>query len=368
MIYLSIFRSLFSFFKEWFNYFAAFLSLFFKSTNDIKLENIALRSQLIQYRQRYEKQKLPKPQPTPAFRQLWVILSKSLTNWKSLLIVVQPKTVIKWHRTAFKLHWKRKSKKIGRPKISEETINLIKQVHQENPLLSPEKIHEKLRLLGIKKPPAPNTIAKYVPSTRKPPTERQIQSWKTFLKNHQSVTWATDFLTMPTLTFGVLYVLIIIDHQTRKIVSFGVTTNPTAQWTVQQFRNATPFGVVPKYLVHDNDPIFRSEAFQRFLSSSGIISKRTAYRSPWQNPYAERVIGTIKRELLDHIIPINQLHLRKLLHEYINDYYNTNRTHQGLMGKTPVASRTYLPTSIAETKLEATPVLNGLYHTYKKIA
>ena len=350
------------------NYLIPFLSLFFKSSNDIKLENIALRSQLALYKQRYEKQKLPKPTPTPAFRQLWVILSKYLVNWKSHLVLVKPETVIKWHRTAFKLHWRRKSSKTGRPRISQETIKLIKRVHHENPLLSPEKIHEKLQLLGIEKPPAPNTIAKYIPSVRKPPTEKQIQSWKTFLKNHQSVTWATDFFTIPTLTFDVLYVLVIIDHQTRKIISFGVTYNPTAQWTIQQFRNATPYGEVPKYLIHDNDTIFHSKAFQRFLSSSGITSKKTAYRSPWQNPYAERVIGTIKRELLDQIIPLNQLHLHKLLHEYINDYYNTNRTHQGIEGKTPISSPVYIPTSAAETKLEATPVLNGLYHTYKKVA
>lgn len=172
------------------------LSLFLKSSNDIKLENIALRSQLALYQHRFEKQNLPKPQPTPAFRQLWVILSRYLVNWKSHLVLVKPETVIKWHRTAFKLHWKRKSRKTGRPKISQETIKLIKQVHQENPLLSPEKIHEKLSLLGIEKPPAPNTIAKYIPSIRKSPTEKQLQSWKTFLKNHQSVTWATDFFTI----------------------------------------------------------------------------------------------------------------------------------------------------------------------------
>ncbi|MFC7685769.1 transposase [Ureibacillus sp. GCM10028918] len=361
-------RSLILFLKEWCRYFLKFLHLYLKSSYANKMENIALRSQLALYVQRYEKYKLPKPRPTPAFRQLWVLLSKHIENWKDYLITVKPETVIKWHRTAFKFYWKQKSKKLGRPKTSLETIGLIKKIHKENSLLSPEKIHEKLRLLGIKDVPAPNTIAKYLPSSRKPPTERQIQSWKTFLKNHQSITWATDFLTIPTLTFGVLYVLVIIDHQTRKIVCFGVTYNPTAQWTIQQFRNATPFGDVPKYLVHDNDPIFRSKAFERFLSSSSITSKRTAYRSPWQNPYAERVIGTIKRELLDKIIPLNQLHLRKLLHEYINDYYNTNRTHQGLKGKTPVTSPIYMPTSAAETKLEATPVLNGLYHTYKKTA
>ena len=361
-------RSLFVFLKEWLSYLLSFLSLFFKSSKDIKLESIALRSQLAHYQQRFEKQQLPKPTPTPAFRQLWVILSKYLVTWKFHLILAKPNTVIGWHRTAFKLHWTRKSSKLGRPRISSETIKLIKRVHHDNPLLSPEKIHEKLQQLGIEKPPAPNTIAKYIPSIRKTPTEKQIQSWKTFLKNHQSVTWATDFFTIPTLTFKIHYVLVIIDHRTRKIISFGVTYNPTAEWTVQQFRNSTPFDEAPKYLIHDNDSIFRSKAFQRFLSSSGITPKRTAYRSPWQNAYAERVIGTIKLELLDLIIPLNQLHLHKILNEYIKGYYNTNRTHQGLEGKTPIPSPVNLLTTAAETKLEATPVLNGLYHTYKKLA
>ena len=169
---MSIIRFLFVFFKEWLSYLISFLSLFFKSSKDIKLENIALRSQLARYQQRFEKQQLPKPTPTPAFRQLWVILSKYLVNWKSHLILVKPETVIKWHRTAFKLHWRRKSSKPGRPRISYETIKFIKRVHYNNPLLSPEKIHEKLQQLGKAKPPAPNTIAKYIPSIRKTPTEK----------------------------------------------------------------------------------------------------------------------------------------------------------------------------------------------------
>ncbi|MGO4890251.1 transposase [Anaerobacillus sp. MEB173] len=365
---MSIFRSLYLFIKESLHYLLYFLILYLKSSHNIKMENIALRSQLALYIQHYEKQKLPKPTPTPAFRQLWVFLSKHLDNWKSSLVLVKPETVVKWHRTAFKFHWKLKSRKTGRPKISRDTILLIKRVHKENPILSPEKIHEKLRLLGIEKPPAPNTIAKYVPSTRKPPTNKQLQSWKTFLKIHQSDTWATDFFTVPTLTFDVLYVLVIIHHQTREIIHFGVTSNPTAEWTIQQFRNATPYGYVPKYLIHDNDTIFRSKAFQGFLTSSGITSKKTAYKSPWQNAYAERVIGTIKHELINQIIPLNQLHLHKILYEYIYDYYNTNRTHQGLRGNTPVPSPVYLPTTVKNTKLKANPVLNGLYHTYKKVA
>ncbi|WP_252501986.1 integrase core domain-containing protein [Sporosarcina sp. Marseille-Q4943] len=196
---------------------------------------------------------------------------------------------------------------------------------------------------------------------------KQIQSWKTFLQNHHHEMWATDFFTIPTLTFDVLYVLVIIHHKSRKIIHFGVTTNPTAEWTIQQFRNATPYGKVPKYLIHDNDPIFCSKAFQLFLQSSSIISKKTAYRSPWQNPYAERVIGTIKRELLEQVIPLNEQHLHTLLREYIRNYYNTDRTHQGIDGKTPIPSPVYLPTPAESTRLEARPVLNGLYHAYKKV-
>ncbi|WP_198040314.1 hypothetical protein [Sporosarcina ureae] len=176
--------------------------------NVANLEIIALKSQLASYVHRFEKEKTPKPRPTPAFRHLWVLLSKHLENWKDSLVMVKPDTVIHWHRTTFKFYWKQKSKIVGRPTISAETIQLIKRIHKENPILSPEKIHEKLRLLGVNKPPAPNTIAKYLPSTRKPPSEKQIQSWKTFLQNHQQETWATDFFTIPTLTFHVLHVLV----------------------------------------------------------------------------------------------------------------------------------------------------------------
>ena len=177
-----------------------------------------------------------------------------------------------------------------------------------------------------------------------------------------------DFFTTLDSKMNVLFVLVIIHHKTRKIVHFGVTTNPTADWTVNQLREATPFDEKPKYIVHDNDSIFRSAQVQNFLKSSKIISKRTAYRSPWQNPYAERVIGTIRRELMDFIIPINRKHVYNMLDEYINDYYNTHRPHQGLNGGTPIPSPEYPPTTMKNTKLKATPILNGLYHKYEKVA
>ncbi|TFE04224.1 transposase [Jeotgalibacillus salarius] len=318
-----------------------------------------------------KKAKSPKRQQNIVFKQLWVILSKIVPTWKDHLFNVQPETVIRWHRTAFKIYWRRKSKKMGRPLISIETILLIEKLHKENPTLSSEKLHEQIKLRGVINTPAPNTIAKYIKNMAnqpKPPSKKQIQSWNTFIKNHLSVTWAVDFFTIPTFNFKILHVLVIIHHQTRRIIHFNVTTNPDAEWVVQQFRHATPYGERPTYLIHDNDPLFRSNKCQRFLQTSGIQSKKTAYKSPWQNAYVERAIGTIKRECTNHIIPINEKHIHHLLHDYISNYYNTDRTHQGIGGQTPIPTPKHVPVKEGDLKLKATPVMNGLYHTYKRIA
>lgn len=146
--------------------------------------------------------------------------------------------------------------------------------------MSPEKLHEMLLSLGITNPPAPNTIAKYIPDTRKPPSEKQKQSWQTFLKNHSKEIWAMDYFTVPTIRFRILYVLIIINHATRKIEHFGVTTNPNLNWVKQQIKNVTPFDHKPKYLIHDNDAVFVCQGFQDFLNNMDITSKRTSYHSP----------------------------------------------------------------------------------------
>lgn len=361
-------KALYQYLKDCLYYFLHFLRIWFTSNHKLRMQIIALRSQLSLYEHHYKTHKLPKPKSTPAFRQLWVLLSKYLSDWESIQRIFKPNTVVKWHRTAFSIHWMKKSKKKGRPKISIETINLIKRVHKENPILSPKKIHEKLALLGLENPPGPNTIAKYIPETHKPPTQRQIQSWKTCLNNHKSETWATDFFTIPTLKFEVLYILVMIDHKTREIIHYAITKNPDTQWLKQQFRNATPYERKPKYLIHDNDPVFRSKEIQAFLKASDIQSKRTSYKSPWQNAYAERVIRTLRRELLDLIIPLSEAHLERLLNDYIVLYYNTERTHQGINGKTPISSPVYIPVKTEKMKLKATPVLNGLYHTYKRIA
>ncbi len=194
------------------------------------LEILALRSQLAMVQKDIFMGKISKPRFKPALRCLWVLLSKFLPNWKSSLVLVKPETVISWHKTAFKFFWKLKSKKAGRPKISLKTIALIKRIHKENPLLSPEKIHEQLVNLGVIDAPAPNTIAKYIPKIRKAPTDKQKQSWTTFLKNHSKGIWAMDFFVVPTLCFQVLYVFLIISHDRRKIEYFAVTANPSSDW------------------------------------------------------------------------------------------------------------------------------------------
>lgn len=177
-----------------------------------------------------------------------------------------------------------------------------------------------------------------------------------------------DFFVVPTFCFKVLYVLIIISHDRRKIEHFAVTSNPCSAWVAQQIREATPYGEVPKYLLHDNDSIFRSKAFQEFLSNAQICSKKTSFHSPWQNGICERTVGIIRAELLNHIVPINQRHLEYLLKEYVNHYYNTVRTHQGIGCNTPILSDKPPETRISETILASESILGGLYHSYQKVA
>lgn len=328
---MQLIKSIFLFFKEWLKIIFQFIGLFFKTSTAKNLEILALRQQLSVCQQQIENKKRPKPRVTNLFRQFWVLLSKIIKNWKSWLILVKPETVIKWHKTAFKFYWKSKSKKIGRPKLPEEIIDMIIMIHEDNPNFSSEKIHEVLISMNVIDPPAPNTISKYLPNNnQKTPSEKQVQSWKTFLKNHSKDIWAMDFFIIPTLRFKVLYVLVIINHATRKIEHFGVTTNPNLKWVKQQIKNATPYDHKPKYLIHDNDPVFASKKFKSFLESSGIKSKRIAKYSPWQNGIAERLVGIIRQDLLNHIIPLNEAQLNRLLNEYIHKYYNTHRTHQGI--------------------------------------
>ena len=286
--------SLITFLHEGFNYLPLTLRGAACSRNALILENLALRSQLALFERQMMAEKCPKPKTTPAFRLLWVWLSRCWDDWQNALMLVKPETVIRWHRSAFRWFWRRKSRRRGRPAISTATIALIKRIHRENPLWSPERIHDQLVSLGLTDVPAPNTIAKYLPIMRKTPDEKKQQAWRTFLANHRQHIWSMDFFTMPTLFFKVLTVLVIISHDRRQIKHIAVTAHPTAEWVVQQLREATPYGDQPKYLIHDNDSIFRGNAVAEFLKNAGIPCKRTAYKSPWQNhlvPYYTSLVS-----------------------------------------------------------------------------
>jgi transposase InsO family protein len=178
-------------------------------------------------------------------------------------------------------------------------------------------------------------------------------------------TWAMDFFVVPTLTFQLLYVFIIVSHERRGIIHFGITQHPTMLWVIQQLREATGFGLQPRYIIRDNDKVYGG-GVPSFLKSCGIEEVRTAFKSPWQNPYAERIIGTLRRELLNHIIPLNEQHLHRLLREYVDSYYHPVRTHSNLGHKPPSADLSIKKRQLSpDTALESERILGGLYHNYR---
>jgi len=347
-------------------FFFDFCKLCLLSKRQKELEILALRSQLAFFKKDILLHNIPKPRVDDRFRRLWVFLSKHFDEWQSALILVNPDTVLGWHRRAFKRYWRRKSVG-GRPRISQATIALVKRIHRDNPTLSPEKIHERLVALAITDTPAPNTIARYIRCKRAPASEKQGQAWQSFLKNHAKGIWAMDFAVVPTLMFKSLYVLFIISHDRRKIEHFAVTEYPTAQWTVQQMRNAMYDGDQPEYLIHDNGQPFKAYPVQQFLFDANIKSKSITPHCPWQNGICERLVGTVRRELFDNVVPINQRHLERMLKEYAG-YYNNVRTHQFLDGQSPIQSELPSKTAAKDTTLSATPILGGLYHKYDEAA
>ena len=240
----------------------------------------------------------------------------------------------------------------GRPKIPQAQITLIKQMASDNPLWGAPRIHGELLKLGIDI--SESTVLRYMPK-RAPKTTKQC--WKTFLKNHSAHVVSVDFLVVPTITFKLLHVLVFLSHDRRRIIHFNVTTHPTAQWGAQQLRNAFSDAEVPKYLLRDRDTKF-GDTFTESASALGIQSLLTAYKQPWQNGYAERLIGSIRREFLDHVIIMNNGHLRRILQSYVR-YYNAQRTHLGI-NKDASEPREVQ----AEGEINKVAVVNGLHHYY----
>ena len=321
-----------------------------RSRQSLVLENIALRHQLEVLRRN---NKTPRLRSRDRF--LWVILSQIHARWRSNLVIVQPKTVVGWHRRGWPMYWRWKcrSKRQGRPTISIETRDLIRKISRENPLWGAPRIHGELNKLGIEV--GETTVARYMIKYPNPPS----QTWRTFITNHMTDMAGIDFFTVPTVTFRTLYVFVILSLDRRRIVHFNVTDSPTAEWTSLQLTQAFPFDTAPRFLIRDRDGIYGKKVID-MLKAMDIQQIVTSRKSPWQNGYCERVIGSIRRECLDHIIVLNHWHLRKILRQYI-DYYHESRTHLGLEKDCPVFRAVQGP-QIGEIRSE--PVLGGLHHRY----
>jgi transposase InsO family protein len=334
------------------DFFFDLLELAINERTQLALENIALRQRLAVY-----KRSVQRPNIDDGDRIFWMTIMRFLREWKEAVVIVKPETVVKWHRKGFKYYWRRKSRgKPGRPPISMALIHLIRRMSQDNPTWGAPRIVDELALLGHEV--GETTVAKYMLRHRSP---EKGQSWSTFLKNHMDVTAACDFFVVPTLTFKLLYGFVVLSHDRRRILHVNVTSSPTAEWTAQQMVEACRGDDSPQYLIHDGDGIF-GEVFFRKLKALGVKPMQTARRSPWQNCYAERVIGSIRRECLNHVIALNEEHLLRTLVEYA-EYYNESRTHQSLGGNAPT------PRSIQrDGEIVATPVLGGLHHRYSRAA
>ena len=258
---------------------------------------LASESQLAVCLDHLPRRKNRRLQFSPGFRLLWVVLSKCLDSWEYCAQLMQPATVKKWHVRAFRQFWRWKSRQRGRPPISKEMRALIRRMSKENPLWSPERIRDTLLLLGFERL-CEDTVRKYMVTPRKP--RKRSTTWLPFLRNHLSCSWAIDFFTVTTLTFNRLYVFVVLDHAQRQVLHYRITYHPSMKWVIQQLRETMPFGQQPRYLFRDNDRIY-GHGVRAFLDSCGIEEVRSAYRSPWQNPYLERIVGTLRRELLDHV-------------------------------------------------------------------
>ena len=325
------------------------------SRRDLMLENLALRQQLAAYKARRRH-----PRIRAADRAFWVALQRLWARWADVLVIVKPDTVIRWHRAGFRRYWSwisRRRHREGRPPMAAEVRELIRQMALDNGWGAP-RIHGELRMLGFDV--SERTVSRYLRRLYRRPDARQ--SWLTFLHNHRELIAAMDLFVVFTATFRLLYVLLVIRHGRREIVHFNVTEHPASAWVVQQLREAFPFDSAPKYFIFDRDSIFSNDVV-RTVKNVGARPTRTAYRSPWQNGTAERWVGSARRELLDHVIVLNEAHLRRLLAEYVA-HYHEDRTHCGLGKETP-GRRAAQPRPPSQAKVMALPRIGGLSHRYE---
>jgi transposase InsO family protein len=329
-------------------FFLAVLASPFKSRQRLEAENAALRHQLIILGRR-----MPgRVQLTNGDRWFLVQLYRLFPSILRVLTIIRPETLVRWHRAGFRSYWRWKSgTRGGRPQIDSDLRALIKKMSMENPLWGAPRIHGELLKLGFEV--AQSSVAKYMVKHSRPPS----QGWRTFLRNHAPDIAAMDLFVVPTISFGLLYALVIVRLDRRELVWINVTANPTAEWVAHQVTEAFPWDDAPQYLVRDRDRIFGMIVTRR-LRAMGIRDKPIAPASPWQNGFAERLIGSIRRECVDHLIVLGEAHLRRILRGYAR-YYNDIRTHWSLAKDAPVSRPIQRTGSI-----QSHPILGGLHHHY----
>jgi putative transposase len=343
---------MFNLFLLWFGVFVQL----FRTRRALLCENLVLRQQLVVLKRRR-----PWPHLALLDKVFWVAVRRLWPNWKQALVVVTPETVVRWHRAGFRLYWKLISKvrrPIGRRPTPKEVRELIFRMVRENPTWGAPRVHGELLMLGFDL--SERTVSRWM--KRAPRVPESAKRWLTFLRNHREAIAAMDFFEVPTITFGMIYCFFVISHDRRHILHFNVTKHPTSLWVVQQLREAFPFGSAPRFLIFDRDGKYGLEV-PAAVRSLNMRPVRTSFESPWQNGVAERWVESCRRDLLDHIIAVNERHLKRLLSEYVR-YYHEDRTHLGLGKGTPHGRSR----STASGRVLSHDRLGGLHHRYDRAA
>ena len=331
-----------------------FVILVLGGHQQVALENAALRQQLAVF-----KRDVKRPQLRRWDRLFWIGLRAIWKDWKSALVIVRPEMVISWQQKRFKRYWWRlsQSKGPGRPRVSSEIRTLISNMAAANPFWGAPRVHGELLKLGYEI--SERTVSRLMPKNDKKPS----QTWTTFLRNHVGQMVSIDFFTVATIRLHVLYVFVILAHDRRRVLHFNVTEHPTAVWAGQQIIEAFPEDRAPRYLLRDRDGIY-GHCFTTRIEGMGIEQVRITARSPWQNCYVERAIGSIRRECLNHMIVLSEQHLRRILKSYFR-YYHESRTHLSLSKDAPESRAIQANES---ERIVQIPQLGGLHHRYERRA
>lgn len=328
-----------------------FFAGFFKSRSRLGAENAVLRQQLLVALRRAPARLRLRPADRLIFTWLYRICPRAL----DALVIVKPARVVRWHRAGFRAYWRWKSRdRGGRPRIDDGIRTLIREMSRDNPLWGAPRINGELLRLGIEV--SQSTVAKYMIQRTGPPSP----GWRAFLRNYEPEIAALDLFVVPTLGFRLLYGLVILRHDRRRLISFGVTSTPTADWIARRLIEAFPWDSAPQYLIRDGDGAY-GKTFTQRLGAMGIRDRPTAPGSPWQNGHVERLIGSIRRECLDHIIVLGENHLCRILKAYA-DYYNDDRPHLAL-GKDAPNQRPVQRQGV----ITARPIMGGLHHCYARM-